>query len=604
MSNDSVPMEQGRLSIHAENLLPIIKKWLYSEKEIFLRELVANAFDATTKARHVALVEGLGDLGSLAIDILFDKDAGTVTIRDEGIGMTADEIRNYLTQVAFSGAQAFVEKYELRGDGQGIIGHFGLGFYSAFMVARKVEVHSRGILEPDGAGTRWVSDGGMTFEMGPEPRATRGTDVVLHLDDVSGEFLEEIRLAHLVRRYANYLPLPIRVGGKEINHQAPLWTRSPQGLADEDYKAFYDKAFPFQGDPLFWVHLNTDYPFRLQGILYFPRLRHELDVSKGEVQLYCNQVFVADHSEAVIPKFLTILKGMIDCPDLPLNVSRSALQNDPYVRKIAQHIVRKVADRLVSLHKDDRAAFEAAWADIHPFIKFGFMEDERFYEACKDVLLFRTTDGTWLSPQDWLGQYGEKTQGKLVYVLGEDLKGTTRSLLEDKGIHAVHLEGPFDVHFIQFLEGKNPERRWVRADAVLGDLLARETEDAGVVDAEGKTRDVRIAELFQGALGEAAPGVKVVSLDAAEVSALLVSDEEGRRMQQFASLWGQDDRAGQERTLLVNRDHPLVQRALDAQAETGQKLCRHVYDLARLAVGDLPPYDLQAFIKRAQDLIR
>lgn len=604
MSKESVPLEQGRLSIHAENLLPIIKKWLYSEKEIFLRELVANAFDATTKARHVALVEGLGDLGPLGIDIDIDKDARTVTIRDAGIGMTADEIREYLTQVAFSGAQAFAEKYEVRGDGQGIIGHFGLGFYSAFMVASKVEVRSRGILEGDGAGTRWISDGGMTFEMGPMSRATRGTDIILHLDEESGEYLEEVRLAHLVRRYANYLPLPIRVAGKEINHQAPLWTRSPQSLADEDYKAFYDKAFPFQGEPLFWVHLNTDYPFKLQGILYFPRLRHELDVSKGEVQLYCNQVFVADHSEAVIPKFLTILKGMIDCPDLPLNVSRSALQNDPQVRKIAQHIVRKVADRLVSLHKDDRQAFEAAWADIHPFVKFGFIEDDRFHEACKEVLLFRTTDGSWLSPTDWLARYGDKTQGKIVYVLGEDLKGTTRSLLESKDIHAVHLEGPFDVHFIQFLEGKQPEQRWVRADAVLGDLLARESDDPGVVDANGLTRDDRIVARFRIALGEAAPEMKVVSLDAAEVSALLVSDEEARRLQQFASLWGQDERASGDRTLLLNRDHPLVQRALDAEEAAGVELSRHVYDLARLAVGDLPPYDLQAFIRRAQDLLR
>ncbi|MEB3298966.1 MAG: molecular chaperone HtpG [Candidatus Sericytochromatia bacterium] len=604
MNTEVSPLEQGRLSIHAENLLPIIKKWLYSEKEIFLRELVANAFDATTKARHVALVEGLGDLGPVGIDIRADKTARTLTISDQGIGMTAEEIRTFLTQVAFSGAQAFMEKYELKGEGQGIIGHFGLGFYSAFMVARKVEVHSRGIREGEGAGTRWISDGGMTFEMGPAPRETRGTDVILYLDDESSEYLEEVRLAHLVRRYANYLPLPIRVEGKEINHQAPLWTRSPQGLADKDYREFYEKAFPFQGDPLFWVHLNTDYPFRLQGLLYFPRVRHELDFSKGEVQLYCNQVFVAEHSEAVIPKFLTVLKGMIDCPDLPLNVSRSALQNDPQVRRISQHIVRKVGERLVALHKDDRQAFEQAWADIHPFVKFGLMEDDRFHEACHEVVLFRTTTGTWLSPEDWLERFGERTSGKLVYVMGDDLKSTTRTLLEAKGIEALQLEGPFDLHFIQFLEGKHADRKWVRADAILGDLLARTEGKTSVVDAEGKTREERVRELFHAALGEQAPEMKVVPLEAGEVSALMVSDEEGRRMQQFASMWGQDGRLSAPRTMLVNVDHPLVLRALERGGAEGQDICRHIHDLARLSVGELPPDNLAAFVRRAQDLIR
>jgi molecular chaperone HtpG len=387
-----IPTEKGTISVHTENIFPIIKRWLYSDKDIFLRELISNAADAINKLKMLGYsgeFEGSAEEG--AIHVTLDKEARTLTIEDNGIGMTADEVKKYITQIAFSSAEEFIEKYKSSEDvNQQIIGHFGLGFYSSFMVSQQVEIETRSY-RPDSEAVLWQCDGTTSFDLGPSERTKRGTAVRLFIDQESEEFLEEAKIRELIRSYCDFLPIPITFNGEQANRQKPLWVTSPSSLTDEDYLEFYRYLYPLNEEPLFWVHLNTDYPFTLQGILYFPRLRPDLDFTKGQIKLFCNQVFVTNNCEEIIPQFLMPLQGAVDSPDIPLNVSRSFLQADRTVRRISDYIAKKVADRLKELFQEDKAKYQQFWKDIHLFVKYGVMNSEKFYEQVKDIIIFHST---------------------------------------------------------------------------------------------------------------------------------------------------------------------------------------------------------------------
>lgn len=602
MSIETPSAEHGRLSIHAENILPIIKKWLYSDQEIFLRELVSNAVDAVNKLKHVALTENLGELGPYRVDVDLDAEARTLTIKDNGIGMTADEVRQYINQVAFSGAKAFVERYQLEGEQNAIIGHFGLGFYSSFMVADKVEIRTKSY-QADAEACHWASDGGLEFTLGASDKADRGTEVILHLSEDAKEFLEEARVQHVLRKYCSYLPVEVNQNGLLINDRQPIWTKAPSSLKDEDYLEFFRHTYPFEDDPLFWIHLNVDYPFRLQGVLFFPRLKHEFDVSKGQVQLYCNNVFVSDNATDVIPRFLTVLKGMIDCPEIPLNVSRSMLQNDPYVRKIAGHITKKVADRLTQLFKSDRAKFEGYWDDIHPFVKFGMLEDEKFAEAVQDVVLFRSTAGDHTTVAEYLDRNKEKAENQVFYAEAGDAQATYLSLFKAEGLEALYTHGLLDTHFIHFLESKNREVKWVRVDAGVTEHLV-EKDAAKLVDAEGKTTDDKLKAIAETALAEKGVEIQVQSLKSAEVSGLLTQGEMERRIQDMTAAMRGGGSLPVKKTLVLNANSPVVKKLLTL-GDQGQarELAEHVYDLARLAHEGLKGEELAAFIARSHKLL-
>ena len=601
--------ERGQLSIHAENILPIIKKWLYSDHEIFLRELVSNAVDAVSKVKHVALTENLGELGPFRVDVTVDKEAKTLTIADNGIGMTADEVRQYINQVAFSGAEAFVERYKVDADQNGIIGHFGLGFYSSFMVAKKVEIHTRSY-QAEAEACHWASEGGLEFDLGPSEKATRGTEIVLHLADDALEFLEPLRLRTVLEKYCKYLPVPIFLEGQAINEHAPIWTQAPTSLKDEDYLGFFRQAYPYEDDPLFWIHLNVDYPFRLQGVLYFPRLKHEMDASKGQVQLYCNNVFVTEHVEDVIPRFLTVLKGMIDCPDIPLNVSRSMLQNDPYVKKIAGHVTKKVADRLTQLFRTNREQYETYWADIHPFVKFGMLEDEKFHDAVKEAVLFKSTTGAVTTVAEYLARKGggasegeKKAENKVYYAEEGDAQATYVQLFEAEGLEALYVSGPLDTHFIHLLEHKDPAVKWVRVDAGVSEHLA-EADAAQIVDAEGKTSDDRLKEVAEHALASQGVAIEVKHLKRDDVSGLITQGEMERRLKDMSAMWKDKLDLPVRKTLVLNANSPVVKKLLGTtEPAAAQDLAEHVYDLARLAHDGLKGDDLTKFIARSHKLL-
>lgn len=595
--------EQGNLSIHAENILPIIKKWLYSDQEIFLRELVSNGVDAVNKLKHVALTENLGELGPYRVDVAVDKAAKTITIRDNGIGMTADEVRQYINQVAFSGAKAFVDRYQLEGEQNAIIGHFGLGFYSSFMVADKVEIKTRSY-QAGAEACHWTCEGGLSFTLEPDAKSDRGTEVILHLgEEAAKEYLEPIRVRTVLQKYCRYLPVEIYLDGERINPTAPIWTQAPTSLKDEDYLAFFRAAYPFEEDPLFWIHLNVDYPFRLQGVLFFPKLKHEFDVSKGQVQLYCNNVFVSDNASDVIPRFLTVLKGMIDCPDIPLNVSRSMLQNDPYVKKIAGHITKKVGDRLVQLFRNERSKFEGYWDDIHPFVKFGMLEDDKFAEAAKDVVLFRSTSGSHTTVSEYLERNQEKAENQVFYAEEGDTQATYLSLFKAEGLEALYVQGLLDTHFLHFLEVKNPQVKWVRVDAGVTEHLV-EQDAAKLVDADGRTTDDKLKEVAERALAGKGVEIQVQSLKSAEVSGLLTQGEMERRLSEMAASWKGMGELPVKKTLVLNANSPVVKKLLAIEEPAkAQELAEHVYDLARLAHEGLKGEDLAAFIARSHKLL-
>lgn len=652
-------LEQGNISIHTENIFPIIKKWLYSDHDIFLRELVSNAVDAIQKLSMVARSgEYDGDITQPEITLKIDKDAKTLSISDTGIGMTAEEIKKYINQVAFSSAEEFVTKYKDSSDQQ-IIGHFGLGFYSAFMVAKQVEIDSlsyRGGAEA----VHWSCDGSTSFELSASERQTVGTTITLHLMDEEEEYLESGRIKQLVKTYCDFMPVPIKLDGEQINRQEAPWKKSPSSLTDEDYLEFYRYLYPFQEDPLLWVHLNTDYPFVVNGILYFPKLRPDVDVTQSQIKLFCNQVFVSDNCEEVIPRFLMPLRGVIDSSDIPLNVSRSFLQADRTVRRIADYIAKKVGDRLKELYRDDRSQYIRCWQDLGTFVKFGSLNDDKFKKQVENILIFRTTaklgqaedqpqvevqtdeDDAWQETapdpaaatddkgrsyttlKEYLERNKANHENRVFYATDEVSQATYIDLNQRQGIEVLFMDSFIDTHFVSFLEQEYQDVKFSRVDADVDDTLVDQDKAAEIVDpTTNKTRTDQIKELFEQAINRPRVNVKPQALkvtgDAASAPpAMVLLPEAARRMQEMtAMLQQQQAEFPEDHILLVNTAHPLIQNLVSlnqgaiaqpdgSTSPTGAlsaMICQQVYDLALMAQKGFDADGMKTFVDRSTQLL-
>jgi molecular chaperone HtpG len=598
--------ETGNISIHTENIFPIIKKFLYSDHEIFLRELVSNAVDASQKIKRLSSIgEFNGELGELKVKVSFDKDKKTITISDNGIGMTAEEIKKYINQIAFSGATEFVEKYKDQGDDKGIIGHFGLGFYSAFMVAKEVEIISKSYQEGSEAAT-WKCDGSTEYTIGPAKKKNRGTDIILHIAEDSEEFLEEFKLKSILEKYGKFLPIEIEFGDKVINNPNPIWTKSPSDLTDEDYLKFYEELYPFQEKPLFWIHLNVDYPFNLTGILYFPKVKNEMQLQREKISLYSRQVFITDEVKDIVPEFLMLLHGVIDSPDIPLNVSRSFLQADSNVKKINSYITKKVADKLAELFKSDRPAFEEKFANIGLFIKYGMISDEKFLEKAKDFCLVQDTNNKYFT----LDEYSEEVQaaqtdkdGNKVYLYTTDVEQQDAFIqsAQNKGYSVIKLDTLIDSHFINTMESKLEKTQWKRVDADAVDKLIDTgiTLEAILSDAQKES----VKKVFEETLNDKQKVVAVEAMSPDELPAIVTQNEFMRRMSDMSKTggggMGMFGAMPNTYNITINANHPLINKLADLKDESEQKaLAKQISDLALLSQNLLTGADLTAFIKR------
>ncbi|UFP96233.1 molecular chaperone HtpG [Gloeobacter morelensis] len=603
--------ERGSITVHTENIFPIIKRWLYSDKDIFLRELISNAADAISKLKMLGYSGEFQSSGEeFEIRVTLDKEAKILSVTDNGLGMTAEEVKKYINQVAFSSAEEFLQKYQGDDVKQQIIGHFGLGFYSAFMVAGKVEIDT--LSYKGGAeAVLWSCDGTTAFELTSSERTERGTTVRLFIDAENEEFLDEVNIRQLIRNYCDFLPVPIKFNGEVANRQKPLWTQSPGSLKDEDYKEFYSYLYPLNDEPLFWIHLNTDYPFNLQGILYFPRLRSDIDWTKGQIRLFCNQVFVSNNVEEIIPQFLTPLQGAVDSPDIPLNVSRSFLQNDRTVRRIADYITKKVGDRLKELHRDDYERYVQCWKDINMFIKYGVMNSDKFYEQVKDILIFPVALGeSYTTLKDYLERNKEKTGGKVYYASDTGAQAPYIELLKSQDIEVLLLDAYIDTHFVSFLERHNSEARFARVDSDLDENVLSKDKAAELVDpATNKTRSEQLVELFQQKLSQAKLKVRAEALKSEATPAVLLLPESLRRLKEMTALVQQKPMEFlDDHTLVLNTSNPLIQN-VQRLADTGRDdalvtlVCQHVYDLALLSQKSFDAESMGQFIQRSNDVL-
>ncbi|HEX2946472.1 MAG TPA: molecular chaperone HtpG [Clostridia bacterium] len=637
--------ENGNISINTENILPIIKKWLYSEKDIFIREMVSNANDAIIKMKKlVSMGEAqLPENEKYYIRVSVNKDDKTIRIVDNGIGMTGDEVKKYINQIAFSGAVDFLEKYKDKADESNqIIGHFGLGFYSAFMVSEKVTIDTLS-WQPDAKAVRWMSTGGTEFEMDDSDRSERGSTITLYLSEDSLEFLDYHKMRDILEKYCSFMPIEIFIEdaakkeekkekkadtdkpdteanasdieaeekeeqAKPINDTYPLWLKAPKDCTEEEYKEFYKKVFHDFNDPLFWIHLNMDYPFNLKGILFFPKLKHEFETIEGQIKLYYNQVFVADNIKEVIPEFLMLLKGVIDCPDLPLNVSRSFLQNDGYVSKISAHITKKVADKLTSLFENERDNYNKYWDDINPFVKYGCLREEKFFDKVKDIVIYKTINGDYVTLKDYLERNKEKHKDKVFYVTDEKQQSQYIRLFKDQGMEAVILNAMIDNHFIQFLEMKESGVKFSRIDADLSDSM--KDADAGAADEE---MTKKLEMLFREAVGNDKLKIQVEALKASATPGIILLSEYSRRMQEMSRMYGMNgmdlgNMFQDEQTLVLNRSNSLIQAVSrlagsDSKKDDVTLICRHVYDLAMMSHKQLEPDAMANFIERSNTLL-
>ncbi len=605
-------LKEGQIGIHSENILPIIKKWLYSEKEIFIRELISNSFDAIGKLKKLMLTEEIYQPENLDffIEIKIDKDKKTLHFIDNGIGMTAEEIEKYIAQIAFSGAKDFAEKYLKDQTNVDIIGHFGLGFYSAFMVADKIEIHSRSFIK-DAQPAYWASDGSDKYYVGVGNRQDRGTEIILYLNnEANEEFLDKIHIQNLIRKYCDFLSVPIKLDGLQVNYQQPLWQKKPGETSREDYINFYKYLFPFDEEPLFYIHLNTDHPFRVQGILYFPKIRHELDLNSNFVKIFCKQIFVTDEAQEIIPKFLTALKGVIDLPELPLNVSRSYIQQDPDVKKISAHIVKKVADKLVEEMKNHRENYEKIWKDISPFVKYGMMEDQKFYENAKEALLFEVITSENLGDRKYktLKEYQEKhqarTEKKIYYATDLKTQAPAIRLLLKQGIEVIYMDKIIDAHFSSFLEMQEQTLQFIRVDAEISEHAI--DESSKLVDDQQKNVKDRVEDLFRKALNNTKIIVRAEALKTDEIPAMIILPEIYRRTSELAVLYGQkeDFKIPENHTLLLNLKNPLIQKlsipdiiTTDGPNPKKLEMAKQIYKLARLSQALVTPEEMQTYAK-------
>lgn len=647
--------EKGKVSIHSENIFPIIKKWLYSDKDIFVRELVSNGCDAIAKHKRLASIGEASLRDDYRVIVRVDKENRTLTFNDNGIGMDLDEIKKYINQVAFSGAEEFVNKYKDKIDeSNDIIGHFGLGFYSAFMVADKVEIDT--LSYKDGAQpVKWVSEDGMEFEISQGDRKEHGTSITLTISADNEDFLYAYKIREILNKYCYFLPTEIYledadeekrlaeervrkaqesqekydeaikngqtpepidvetpVEKRPINNTQPLWIRSPKDCTEDDYKAFYKEVFQTNDEPLFWIHLNVDFPFNLKGILYFPKLKNEFELAEGQVKLYNNQVFVADNIKEVIPEFLLLLKGVIDCPDLPLNVSRSFLQNDRDVSKISKHIVKKVADKLKSLYNTERESYDKFWDDIQVFIKFGCLKDDKFYDKIKDVILYKTIDGRHINLKEYLADNQDKT---IYYVTDENQQAQYIKQFKENGLNALILDNSLDTPFMGLIEyvenmDKNPENqeeilKFARIDSDISKVLNSD-------DDEDKADDEKIISLFQDILGQKLASYKVESFKDSNLSAMVVVDEQSIRMahmkDQFQAMGLEGLNFDEQQGLLINRKSPIIKKLVGFAGQADKKdmvelMCQQIADLAMLSNKELKPDQLNDYIDRTNKLM-
>ena len=625
--------EKGTISIHTENIFPIIKKFLYSDNEIFLRELVANAVDATQKIKRLSsLGEYNGDLGELKVSVSFDEKKKTITISDNGLGMTAEEIKKYINQIAFSGATEFVEKFKDAKDANEIIGKFGLGFYSAFMVADQVEIQTLSFQE-GAEPARWICDGSTEFEISTGTRSTRGSDIILHVNKESKEFLNKAKLGDILEKYCKFLPVPVQFGSKSeqqedgtdkegkpkykslevdniINNTSPIWTKSPSELKDEDYLAFYKELYPFSEDPLFWIHLNVDYPFNLTGVLYFPKVKNEFEIQRNKIKLFSRQVFITDEVKDVVPEFLMLLHGVIDSPDIPLNVSRSFLQADSAVKKINSYITKKVADKLASLFKNDRKAYEEKWSDIGLFVKYGMISEEKFYDKGKDFVLLNNTKSEYFT----LDEYKEKVKSiqtdkddSLVYLYATDAdkQDTFIQSANKKGYDVLLMNSPIDTHFISQLEQKLEKTSLKRVDADVADkIISKEDTTVHVLNDDEK---VKVKSIFEKAIIKPNMRVEVESLNPDELPVIVTMDEFMRRMKDMSKMGGGMGFYGNlpdNYNVAINGNHKLIGKILQSSDETEQlQLAKQAFDLALLSQGMLTGAELTEFVNRSVSLI-
>ncbi len=641
-------LEQGNISIHTDNIFPIIKKSLYSDHQIFLRELVSNGVDAIQKLNMVSRAgEYNGEIGEPEITISIDKDNKTLSITDNGIGMTAEEVKKYINQVAFSSAEEFIQKYEGKAD-QPIIGHFGLGFYSSFMVAKQVEIDTLSYQEGAQA-VRWTCDGSPKFVLDESQRTSRGTTIILTLEGEEEEFLEPARIRNLVKTYCDFMPVPVKMDGEALNKQKAAWRDSPSSLTQEEYLEFYRYLYPFQEEPLLWVHLNTDYPFVINGILYFPKMRPDVDVTKGQIKLFCNQVFVSDNCEEIIPQFLMPMRGVIDSTDIPLNVSRSALQGDRTIKRIGDYIAKKVGDRLKELYRDNREQYVTAWKDLGTFVKFGVLNDDKFKKQVEDIIVFRTTakleaaaavevqtaeDDAWQNvtsansinlPYTTLKEYLERNQerneNKVFYSTDEASQSTYIELHKNQGLEVLFMDSFIDTHFINFLEQEYRDVKFTRVDSDLDNTLLEDKTSEIVDPTTNKTKGEVIKELFEKALNKPKLNIRTESLKSDDPQgtppAMVLLPEFLRRMREMSAMMQQQNvEFPEEHILLVNTAHPLIQNLVnlnqgsivhgDGVSPTSQlvtMICQHVYDLALMSQKGFNAEGMKSFVERSNDVL-
>lgn len=604
---ETLQNEKGQISIHTENIFPIIKKFLYSDHEIFLRELVSNAVDASQKLQKLAAYGEFGqEIGELKITVSVDPEAKTITISDRGIGMTADEVKKYINQIAFSGATEFIEKYKDKNTGEetNIIGHFGLGFYSAFMVAENVEIITKSY--KDGAqAVRWVCDGSTEYELTDAVKEDRGSDIILHIAPDSEEFLDKYRLQGILEKYGRFLPIPVEFDGNIINGATPIWTKSPNDLTDEDYKTFYRELYPMSAEPLFWIHLNVDYPFNLTGVLYFPKLDNDkFQMKREKIQLYSRQVFITDEVKDVVPDFLMMLHGVIDSPDIPLNVSRSFLQADSNVKKINGYITRKVADKLNELFQNDRAGFEAKFDDIGLFVKYGILSDDKFYEKAKDFALVKNTEGKYFTLNEYrehvqANQTDKSEQVVILYTTDRNQQDAYIESAKRRGYDVLLMDTVIDAHFINTLESKLEKTTFKRVDAdTLDKLIDTGVANESVLSDDEKTK---LKAAFEQMLNDKSLMVNVESLPTDELPVSITMPEFMRRMKDMSALSGEANMFGNMPggyNVVINANHALAQKVLSLEGEAQQNLAKQLYDLALLAQNRLTGPSLTAFVKR------
>ncbi|MDG1517025.1 MAG: molecular chaperone HtpG [Flavobacteriales bacterium] len=627
-------MAKGNINVQAENIFPIIKQFLYSDQEIFLRELVSNAVDACRKLQALSsLGEAKGALGELQVEVIADKEANTLTIRDNGLGMTGEEIEKYIAQIAFSGAEEFVQKYEDKADG--IIGHFGLGFFSAFMVADKVEVFSKSYKE-DTSGARWICEGSTDYDLDDEVKETRGTDIILHISDDAKDYLEQNKVSELLNKYCKFLPIEVKFGTKEetlpaaevkegeeapepetitvdnvINNPTPAWTKAPADLEDVDYKSFYRELYPMSfEEPLFHIHLNVDFPFNLTGVLYFPKLSHNMEVQKNKIQLYCNQVFVTDQCEGIVPDFLTLLHGVIDSPDIPLNVSRSYLQADQNVKKISSHITKKVADKLKQLATKERADFEKKWDDIKVFIEFGLLSDDKFADKAKKFMLYKNVKEEFFLIDEYLEKIKatqENKEKKTVILYTHDATAHHAAIVkaEERGYDVLVLDTSLSSHMVNKLEQSLTDVTFARIDSdTIDKLISRDEE---IPSKLSKEEEEKLKPVIEGIVNSGTYQVQFESLSETDAPIQITQSEFMRRMMEMQKVGGQGGMMGnmpESYNLVVNSNHPLVGKILnESDTAVQSKLAKQTADLALLSVGLLKGKDLTDFVNRSIEII-